>query len=98
MSDTATFSYSQGDYTIAGKIYYDIPNVINFTARHFTNLNNIFIGYINNVNIDLQHKITCAFSYDSYTIIEDLYNNKLIMSFNFYDDTTLVINLIKKDE
>lgn len=97
MSDTATFSYSQGDYTIAGKIYYDIPNVINLTAKNIKN-KNIFIGYINNVNIDLQHKITCAFSYDSYTIIEDLYNNHINIIFNFYDDTTLVINLIKKDE
>ncbi len=96
MSATATFSYSQGDYTIIGEKNYDIPNVIKLTARHFRKLNNIFIGSIDNVNTELDHKITCAFAYNKYTLIEDLDNNKLTIVFNLYDDTTLEIQLVAK--
>jgi hypothetical protein len=95
MSATATFSYSQGDYTIIGEKNYDIPTVIKLTARHFTNLNNIFIGSIDNVNTELDHKITCAFAYNKYNIIEDLDNNKLTIVFNLYDNTTLEVQLIE---
>jgi len=94
MSATATFSYSQGDYTIIGEKNYDIPNVIKLTARHFTNLNNIFIGSINNFNNELDHKITCAFAYNKYNLIEDVDNNKLTIVFNLYDNTTLEIQLV----
>jgi hypothetical protein len=95
MSATATFSYSQGDYTIIGEKNYDIPNVIKLTARHFRKLNNIFIGTIENVDTELQHKITCAFVNNKYTLIEDLDNKKLTIVFNLYDDTTLEATLIE---
>lgn len=94
MSSTATFSYSQGDYTIIGEKNYDIPNVLKLTARHLTNLNNIFIGSIENIDTELDHKITCAFAYNKYTFIEDVDNNKLTIVFNLYDDTTLEIQLV----
>jgi hypothetical protein len=94
MSTTATFSYSQGDYTIIGEKKYDIPNVLKLTARHFRKLNNIFIGSIENVDTELHHKITCAFVNNKYTLIEDLDNNRLTIVFNLYDDTTLEIQLV----
>ena len=94
MSPTATFSYSQGDYTIIGEKNYDIPNVIKLTARHFRKLDNIFIGSIDNVNTELDHKITCAFAYNKYKLIEDLDNNRLTIVFNLYDDTTLEAQLV----
>lgn len=93
MSYYATFSYSQGDYTIIGEKKYDIPNILKLTARHFTNLNNIFIGSIENIDTELQHKITCAFVYNKYTLIEDLDNNKLTIVFNLYDNTILEATL-----
>jgi hypothetical protein len=94
MSVNATFSYSQGDYTIIGEKKYDIPNVLKLTARHFRKLNNIFIGSINNFNNELDHKITCAFAYNKYNLIEDVDNNKLTIVFNLYDNTTLEIQLV----
>ncbi len=93
MYTTATFSYSQDNYTIIGEINYDMLNMIKFTARHIKEINTIFTGFIENVDIRLHHKIICAFSYNRYTIIEDLDNNKLTIKYNFYDDTTLDINL-----
>lgn len=96
MSATATFSHSQGDYTIIGEKNYNTPNVLKLTARHFTNLNNIFIGSINNFNNELDHKITCAFAYNKYNLIEDLDNNKLTIVFNLYDNTTLEVQLVAK--
>ncbi len=93
MSATATFSYSQGNYNIVGEVNCD---VINFTVRNSKLLNNIFIGSINNVDTELDHKITCAFAYNKYTIIEDLDNNKLTIVFNLYDDTILDIQLVTK--
>jgi hypothetical protein len=93
MSSTATFSYSQGDYTIIGEKNYDILNVIKLTARHFRNLNNIFIGSIENIDTELDHKITCAFVNNKYNLIADLDHNKLTIVFNLYDNTTLEVQL-----
>lgn len=92
MSDFGIFTCYQGNYNIVGEVN---RNVINFTVRNSKLLNNIFIGSINNVDTELDHKITCAFAYNKYTIIEDLDNNKLTIVFNFYDDTTLVVDLFK---
>jgi hypothetical protein len=95
MSATATFSHSQGDYTIIGEKNYNTPNILKLTARHFRKLNNIFIGSIENVDTELDHKITCAFAYNKYNLIEDVDNNKLTIVFNLYDDTTLEATLIE---
>ena len=91
----STASYSQGDYNIVIETAQYIPNVINFTARNIKNLNTKYTGSINDVNSHLKHKITCAFVYDRYTIVES--DNTLVITFNLYDDTTLNIELVKLD-
>ncbi len=89
MPDYSTFNYSQGDYIIFGKIDYDM---IYFTISNKTNHNDIFTGSVYLVDVGLLHKIISAFVYNKYTIAEK--DNKLIMLFNFYDNTTLDVEFV----
>ncbi len=93
MQDHATSSYTIGNYNIVSDVNYDMPDIITFTARHNINLNDVFIG--NTERNGMEHKITCAFAYKNYKL-DEIDDNKLLITLNLYDNTILQIDLYRK--